>query len=76
MRTDVAAHTTVLAVIVKVLIDVTGTEPVVVPASIWGEWDLIRRQRKLALDALQQVSVIRTKRAPGRATRIWLIDKP
>ena len=76
MRTDVAAHTTTLALIVKVLIDVAGSEPVTVPASIWEEWGLTRHQRKLALDALERAGIVRTKRVPGKAARIWLVDKP
>lgn len=76
MRIDVAAHTAVLALVIKALVDAMGSEPVVVPAIVWDQWRLTRYQRKLALDALERTGVIRTERTPGKATRIWLIDKP
>jgi hypothetical protein len=76
LRADRAAHTAVLALIVKMLVDASGAEPVKVPASVWDAWGLSRYQRKLAFDALERAGVIRTERAPGKAIRIWLIDKP
>jgi hypothetical protein len=39
LKTDVAAHTTTLALIIKALVDTTRDEPVSVPQEIWRQWD-------------------------------------
>jgi hypothetical protein len=75
-RIDVAAHAAVLALTVKIMIDVTGEEPVVVPSAVWREWRLSKQQRKRALDALEAAGIVRVERGRGKAARIWLIDKP
>jgi hypothetical protein len=76
IKVDVAAHTATLALIIKSLVDTFGLEPVHIPEEIWRRWGLARDTRKRALDALERAGIIRTERPPGKATRIWLLDKP
>ena len=73
---NVGANTVVVALIVLMLSDISGHQPVSVSGALWRQLGLSRDARKRALDALERAALIRTERSPGRATRIWLLVKP
>jgi hypothetical protein len=75
-RVDVARHALAIALAVKVVVDITGGEPVHMPQAVWQLLGLSRPTRKRALDALERAGVIKTARLPGQAIQIWLLDKP
>jgi hypothetical protein len=75
-RTNVGANTAVVALVVLMLSDMLGLQPVTVPETLWRQLGLSRNARKRALDALEGEAFIPTERSPGRATRIWLLVKP
>jgi hypothetical protein len=75
-RVDVARHTVVVALLLKMLLDTGLEEPLHVPPVIWRMWGIPKPVRKRAFDAMERAGIIRTERLPGKAVRIWLIDKP
>jgi hypothetical protein len=75
-QANVGANTVVVALVILMLSDMSGFQPVSVPEALWRQIRLSRTVRKRALDALEREAFIRTERSPGRATRIWLLVKP
>jgi hypothetical protein len=75
-RGDVATHTLLVMLAIKLVIDVTGKEPVTIPQVVWERLGLSRSTRYRVLNDLRRAAVIRIKCKSGQAAKIWLIDKP
>jgi hypothetical protein len=75
-QVNVGANTVVVALIVTMLLDMSGIQPVSIGRALWQQLGLSRDARKRALNALERAALIRTERSPGRATKIWLLVEP